>query len=98
MGLIKYDGKTLINAKNTIEICNCNILDSLKKINIELLNMEMTMSTPKSKGAISMYNSYYDNKIKYVSNNKDKYNQLLTDINNNYIEYMNTIKETVGDK
>ena len=96
MGIIKYDEKTLLDAKTNIDIYNSNILEALQKINNELLTMESTLSTPNSTKGISMYTDYYDNKIEFVTNSKDKYNQMITSVNNEYNEYMNDIKEMVG--
>lgn len=96
MGIIKYDEKTILDARNNIDIYNSNIQEALEKINNELLTMESTLSTPKSTKAISMYVDYFDNRIKFVSNSKEMYHQMITNVNNDYTEYLNDIKEMVG--
>ena len=98
MGLVRYDINTIDDARSTIDICNSNIEDALRKINNELLNIESTLSTPKSSKTINSYTEYYDRKIKYLMDNRESYNKLLSDISDDYKEYLSTINEMVGGK
>ena len=98
MGLIKYDDKTIINAKTNFYMCNSEIIDALEKINNELLTMESTMSTPKSTKTISAFSDYFSDRTRFVINNRDKYNKMLTNVSKEYNEYINYVEEMVGVK
>ena len=96
MGLIKYEGSTLINAKNNINECNSNIIDALQRINNEIITMEETMSTPKSKNVIASYGDYYNEKINNLTRKRDNYNTMLNNISAAYNEYFYNVNEMVG--
>ena len=63
MGKIIYNEETLLDAKNRIDSCNDQILSALEKINLEFINMDETLSTPKSSKAMPIFVDYYHNKI-----------------------------------
>lgn len=96
MGLIVYDGKTVLDAKNCIDTCNEQILNSLEKINNEFLNMNSTLNTPKSNKSMPTIIEKTKSNIEFVRNNKDNYNQMLDTINNEYNDYMESVKKMVG--
>ena len=66
------------------------------EINNEVLNLESTISTPKSSKVIASYADYYNNMVRQVTTKRDNYNKMLNDINTVYSEYFNNIKEMVG--
>lgn len=96
MGLIIYDERTIIDAKNRIDTCNDQILNALVKIHTEFDNMGTTLSTPKSSEAISNFVDYYNKKVNFIRNSKENYNRMFDTINSEYHDYTNTIKEMVG--
>ena len=97
MGLIVYDGKTILDAKNKIDICNSEILEALEKIDNEFINMHSTLDTPKSRKKMPEFIAYYDNRIAFVRDNKDNYNNMFNTISGEYNNYMENVKKMVGD-
>ncbi len=96
MGLIVYNGKTVLDAKNSIDTCNGEILEALKKIDIELYNMKNTLDTPKSSKRILEIANDCDKIVKFVSETKDNCNAMFNTINNEYDEYMKSVSNMVG--
>ena len=96
MGLILYDDKTIIDAKNKVDTCNEEILDALEKINNEIINMKTTLNTPKSSKNMLEFINYYNQKIAYVRNSKARYNNMFDTISREYNNYLHNIKEMVG--
>ena len=96
MGLIVYDGKTVIDAKNKIDTYNGEILEALEKINNEFVNMSSTLDTPKSSKTIPKMIEKSNEMVTYVSNSKDNYNSMFDTITGEYNEYMETVNKMVG--
>ena len=96
MGLIVYDEKTLLDAKNKIDGCNSQILESLEKIYAEFENMDVTLSTPKSMKSIPGFVDYLKKQVNYVRNSKNNYNRMIDTINSEYHDYDSTVNRMVG--
>lgn len=96
MGLIVYDGKTILDAKNRVDTCNGEILDALEKINTELTNMSSTLDTPKSSKTIPSMIEGSNKMVTYVRTSKDNYNSMFDTITGEYNEYMETVNKMVG--
>lgn len=98
MGLIIYDERTILEAKNHIDTCNEEILTAIEKIYNEFENMSVTLNTPRSSKRIPTFIDYFKNRVTYMKNSKDNYNRMLDTINGEYHSYTNKIKEMVGGK
>ena len=96
MGLIVYDERTLLDAKNRIDSCNGQILEALEKIHAELSNIDSTLSTPKSSQAIPGFVDYLNKQINFARNSKDNYNRMIDIINSEYHDYDSTVNRMVG--
>lgn len=96
MGLIVYDERTLLDAKNKIDSCNGQILEALDKIYTELSNIDSTLSTPKSSQSIPGFVDYLNKQINFVRNSKDNYNRMMDTINNEYHDYDSAVDRMVG--
>ena len=96
MGLIIYDEKTLLDAKNRIDTCNDQILDALTKIYNEFENMNETLSTPKSNNAMPLFVDYLNKQVNFVRSSKENYNRMMDTINGEYHDYDNSVNRMVG--
>ena len=98
MGKIVYNEETLLEAKESVERSNSEILEALEKIYRELDNMGQTLSTPKTSKVMPNYIDYVNKKITYVRKLKDNYNNMFNVINNEYHNYSNNVESMVGGK
>ena len=96
MGLIVYDEKTILDAKNRIDTCNGQILEALEKLHNEFENMSVTLNTPKSSKSMPQLIDFYNKKITFVRNSKDNYNKMFNNIIADYHNYSDTVKQMVG--
>ena len=98
MGLIVYDDKTLLDAKNKVDTCNTNILEALEKIYNEFDSISSTLSTPKSIKSMPDIVMSLKSDVDFVKNSRDNYNRMFDTISNEYHDYYETVNRMVGGK
>lgn len=96
MGLIVYDDKTLLEAKNKVDTCNGEILEALQKIYNEFESIGTTLSTPKSSKSMPNIVDDLKKQVNLARTRKDSYNQMFDTISNEYHDYMGTVNRMVG--
>lgn len=97
MALVRYEEQTIVAARNKIDTCNENILNSLKKIYEETNNISNILNTPKSNRNMAEMLKYLEGRINYVSNSKTDMNAKLLMVENTYKEgFTNTVAQMVG--
>ena len=96
MGLIVYDDKTILDAKNKVDTCNANILDALERIYNEFETMDSTLSTPKSTKSMPEIVTALKKDVDFAKNSKDNYNKIFDTISNEYRDYYETVNRMVG--
>ena len=98
MGKILYNEKTVLDAKNSIERCNSEIINAVEKIANELRTMDSTLNTPNSKKTIALHQEYVDSELTYLKSTKDTFNNMFNIIGMEYHNYSDNVGRTVGDK
>lgn len=98
MNKIMYNGQTILEAKKNIDICNNSILEALKNIDKELLNINQVVNTPKINQAKELFTEFYKEKIQYVEQKRTYYNNILDTINTDYQDYLISVNKMVGDQ
>ena len=96
MKKIVYDEQTILNAQKNVNMCNDNILEALKNIENELLNLDKTVNTPKMNKSLPTMCAYINKKVNYVSNSRESFNRKFNIINNEYHDYLLDINRMVG--
>ena len=97
MNYIKYDEETLKSMQKIFEENNNNISYSLDKINEELSNMSVVLSTPKSNKGLTKVADIIKEDRELVSEEGDKMINRFNQVKEIYENYIKEIKETVGD-
>ena len=90
--------KTVLDAKNSIDRCNSEIINAVEKIANELRTMDRTLSTPNSKKTIALHQEYVDGELAYLKSTKDTFNNSFNIIGMEYHNYSDNVGRTVGDK
>ena len=97
MNYIKYDEETLKSMQKIFEENNNNISYSLDKINEELSNMSVVLSTPKSNKGLTKVADIIKEDRELVSEEGGKMINRFNQVKEIYENYIKEIKETVGD-
>ncbi len=97
MSTIKFDQKSVLDAKEKFNTHNNEILNAIKIIDKELRDMPRILETPQTKKQYTEIFDYYDEEIKYIDNSNKLFNKRFDTVFAEYTDFDQDVKKMVGD-